>query len=190
LSSEPNRLQVFFTVLLGDRMSRPYKRYVDSFGLAGNEMVLDYGSGWGRIARHIAERLSQGNGHLTCVDVSKVWMETIQKRLKKYPNVGYKLGDIAALDIADGAYDIVVVHFVLHHVAKDEQQEKLAILARKLKPRGRLFIREFTRADHGTPPAEIRALMSAAGLYERESRMTRSLIMGEVFDGVFEKAPA
>jgi ubiquinone/menaquinone biosynthesis C-methylase UbiE len=82
------------------------------------------------------------------------------------------------------------VHFVLHHVPKDEQQEKLAILARKLKPRGRLFIREFTRADHGTPPAEIRALMSAAGLYERESRMTRSLIMGEVFDGVFDKASA
>jgi ubiquinone/menaquinone biosynthesis C-methylase UbiE len=104
--------------------------------------------------------------------------------------VDYKLGDIAALDIADAAYDIVVVHFVLHHVPKDEQQEKLAILARKLKPHGRLFVREFTRADHGTPLAEVRALMSAAGLYERESRMTRSLIMGEVFDGVFEKAPA
>ena len=113
-------------------------------------------------------------------------METIQKRLKKYPNVDYKLGDIAALDIADSAYDIVVVHFVLHHVAKDEQQEKVAILARKLKSHGRLFIREFTRAEHGTPPAEIRAMMSAAGLRERESRMTKSLIMGEVFDGVFE----
>jgi ubiquinone/menaquinone biosynthesis C-methylase UbiE len=187
LSTEPNRLQVFFTVLLGDRLSRPYKRYVNSFGLAGNEMVLDYGSGWGRISQHIAQRLSQGNGHLTCVDVSKVWIETIQKRLKKYPNVDYKLGDIAALDIADSAYDIVVVHYVLHHVPTHEQQEKVAILARKLKPHGRLFIREFTRAQHGTAPAKIRALMSAAGLHERESRMTRLLIMGEVFDGVFDK---
>jgi ubiquinone/menaquinone biosynthesis C-methylase UbiE len=114
-------------------------------------------------------------------------METIQKRLKKYPNVDYKLGDIAALDIADSAYDIVVVHYVLHHVPTHEQQEKVAILARKLKPHGRLFIREFTRAQHGTAPAKIRALMSAAGLHERESRMTRLLIMGEVFDGVFDK---
>jgi ubiquinone/menaquinone biosynthesis C-methylase UbiE len=168
-------------------MSRPSKRYVDSFGLAGNEMVLDYGSGWGRISRHIAERLSQGNGHLTCFDVSKVWMETIQKRLKKYPNVDYKLGDIAALDIPDSAYDIVVVHNVLHHVAKDEQQEKVAMLAQKLKHHGRLFIHDFTREEHGTPPAEIRALVSAARLHESESRMTRSLIMGEVFDGVFDK---
>jgi ubiquinone/menaquinone biosynthesis C-methylase UbiE len=186
LSGEPNRLQVFFAVQLGARISRPYKRYVDSFGLVGNEMVLDYGSGWGRISQHIVERLSQG-GHLTCVDVSKVWIEALQKRLEEYSNVDYKLGDIVALDIADSAYDIVVVHNVLHHVAKDEQQEKVAILARKLKPHGRLFIREFTRAEHGTPTAEIRALMSAAGLHERESRMTRSVIMGEVFDGVFDK---
>ena len=108
-------------------------------------MVLDYGSGWGWISQHIVERLSQG-GHLTCVDVSKVWMGALQKRLNRYPNVDYKLGDIAALDIADSAYDVVVVHNVLHHVAKDEQQEKVAILARKLKPQGRLFIREFTRS--------------------------------------------
>ena len=88
---------------------------------------------------------------MTCVDVSKVWMETIKKRLKKYHNVDYKLGDIVALDIADSAYDIVVVHNVLLHVAKDEQQEKVAVLTRKLKPDGRLFIREFTRAEHDTP---------------------------------------
>ena len=88
-------------------MARPYRRYVDSFDLTGNEVVLDYGSVSGRISRHIAERLLSGKGHLTCIDVSNVWIETIQKRLKKYPNVDYKPSDIAALDIADNAYDIV-----------------------------------------------------------------------------------
>ncbi|MGZ4861867.1 MAG: class I SAM-dependent methyltransferase [Halobacteriota archaeon] len=188
MSNEPTRLQVFFTVLLG-YLARPYKRYVDSFDLTGNEMVLDYGSGSGRISRHIAERLLSGKGHLTCIDVSKVWIETIQKRLKKYTNVDYKLGDIAALDIADNTYDTVVVHFVLHHVEEDQRQQKVDILARKLRPHGRLFIREPTREQHGTPAVEIRALMSTAGLHERESRMSRSLIMGEVFDGVFDKPP-
>ena len=170
-------------------MARPYRRYVDSFDLTGNEVVLDYGSVSGRISRHIAERLLSGKGHLTCIDVSNVWIETIQKRLKKYPNVDYKLGDIAALDIADNAYDIVVVLFVLHHVKEDQRQEKVDILARKLRPHGRLFIRKPTREQHGTPALEIRALMSTAGLHERESRMSRSLIMGEVFDGVFDKTP-
>jgi ubiquinone/menaquinone biosynthesis C-methylase UbiE len=181
---------VLVTVLLGYGMTRPYKRYVDSFSLVGNEVMLDYGSGWGRISRYIAERLLPGKGQLTCVDVSRVWMETIQKRLRKYPNVDYKLGDIATLDIADNAYDIVVVHFVLHHVDKDQRQARVDILARKLKPHGRLFLREPTREQHGTPVVEIRDLMSTAGLHEHESRMSKSLLMGEVFDGVFDKPPA
>jgi ubiquinone/menaquinone biosynthesis C-methylase UbiE len=179
-------LHIFFTVLLGYSVTRPYKRYVDSFDLNGDEAVLDYGSGSGRISRHIAERLKQGKGHLTCVDVSQRWMETVQKRLRKYHNVDYKLGDIATLEIADNAYDIVVVHFVLHHIEDNEQQEKMDILTRKLKPHGRLFIREPTRVGHGTLPARIRALMSAAGLHERESRTTRSLT-GDAFDAAFEK---
>ena len=43
----------------------------------------------------------------------------MQKGLKKYPNVNYKLGDIAALKITASACDFVVVHFVLHHVEND-----------------------------------------------------------------------
>ena len=81
------------------------------------------------------------------------------------------------------------MHFVLHHVEEDQRQEKVDILARKLRPHGRLFIRKPTREQHGTPALEIRALMFTAGLHERESRMSRSLIMGEVFDGVFDKTP-
>ncbi len=114
-------------------------------------------------------------------------MDTIRKRLKKYPNVDFKLGDIASLAINDNAYDAVVVHFVLHHIDKRERQEKVRVISRKLKAGGRLFIREPTREGHGTSVNEIRQLMSAAGLHERDSRMTRSLVMGRVYEGVFEK---
>ena len=48
---------------LGIRRSGSYKRYVESFDLAGNEVVLDYGSGSGRISRHKVERLLSGKGH-------------------------------------------------------------------------------------------------------------------------------
>ena len=57
---EPSSVKVFTTVL-GDYVnSRFYKRYVESFGLTGSEWVLDYGSGSGRITRHIAARLAPG----------------------------------------------------------------------------------------------------------------------------------
>ena len=149
--------------------------------------MLDYGSGSGRLSRHIADRLSHGTGHLTCVDVSAVWMATVRKRLKKYPNVDFKLGDISSLAIDDNTFDVVVVHFVLHHVDERDRQEKLDVLARKLKSGGRLFIREPTRGGHGIPADTIRRLMTDAGLHERGARMMRSLVMGRVFDAVFEK---
>jgi ubiquinone/menaquinone biosynthesis C-methylase UbiE len=98
--------------------------------------VLDYGSGSGRITRHIAQRLAPESGHLTCVDVSTVWMDVVKKRLKQFPNVDFKLGDIASLDIPDDAYDVVVVHFVLHHVDADVRQKNVSILSQKLKKGG------------------------------------------------------
>jgi len=147
--TEPSSLKVFTTVLGGYVNSGSYKRYVEGFGLTGNEWVLDYGSGSGRITRHIAGRLALGGGHLTCVDISTVWMDVVKKRLKRYANVDFKLGDIASLDIPDDAYDVVVVHFVLHHV--DARQEYVNILSRKLKKSGRLFIRDPVRKEHDPP---------------------------------------
>lgn len=185
-SNEPSSVQVFITVLLGYILTHSYKRYVDSFGLMGNERVLDYGSGSGRISQHIAQRLLQDHGHLTCVDVSRVWMDTIRKRLQKYPNVDFRLGDIDALDLPDASYDIGVMHFVLHHIDSSVRQEKADALSRKLKAGGRLFVREPTRMEHGTPLDEIRQVLIAAGLHERESKMERSLVMGRVYNGVFE----
>lgn len=184
---DPHPLHVYLTALFGYTILSPvYKRYVDRLGLTGGEWVLDYGSGSGRIARHVAQRLLTRGGHLTCVDVSPVWTNTARKRLKKYPNVDFKLGGIAALDIEDGAYDAVVIHFVLHHVDKNVRVDNVTILSHKLKAGGRLFISEPTREQHGVSTGEIRRVMTAAGLRERGSRFTMSL-MGKVFEGVFEK---
>jgi ubiquinone/menaquinone biosynthesis C-methylase UbiE len=185
--TEPSSLKVLSTVLGGYVHSRSYKRYVESFGLTGDEWVLDYGSGSGRIARHIAARLAPESGHLTCVDVSTSWMDVVKKRLKQYPNVDFKLGDIASLGIPDDAYDVVVVHFVLHHVEADVRQKNVSILSQKLKKGGRLFIRDPIREGHGTPVHEIRGLMSNAGLHERSFHMEKSLHMGVRYNGAFVK---
>lgn len=184
---EPSAVDVFVTSVLGYATARRYRSYVNSFGLRGSEWVLDYGSGSGRISRHIAQRLLLGDGHLTCVDVSTVWMNKVRKQLKKYPNVDFKLGDITSLAIDDNAYDVVVVHFVLHHVDERERNEKVRALTEKLRAGGRLFIREPIREGHGTPVDQIQELMKNAGLRECSSRLSRSLVMGPVYEGVFER---
>ncbi len=185
--TEPSSLKVLSTVLGGYVHSRSYNRYVDSFGLTGSEWVLDYGSGSGRITRHIAERLAPESGHLTCVDVSTVWMGVVKKRLKQYRNVDCKRGDIASLNLPDDAYDVVVVHFVLHHVDVDARQKNVGILSRKLKKGGKLFIRDPIREGHGTPVHEIRQLMSNAGLHERTYQLEKSFHMGPRYNGAFVK---
>lgn len=121
--------------------------------------------GRGQAGSHgLAEHFLQGDGHLTCIDVSAVWMDTVRRRLKRCPYVDFQLGDISSLAIGDDAYDVVVAHFVLHHVDELEREEKAGVLARKLKTGGRLYIREPTREAHGTPKDEIRRLMAQAGL--------------------------
>ncbi len=147
---EPSRVNVLLTTVFGRLNLRPYRRYVDSFGLTGNEWALDYGSGSGRLSEPIAERLSRGTGHLTCVDIPTLWIHTMRARLEGYANVDFKLGDIASSDIPEGAYDVVVAHFVLHHIDKRVQQEKVDALVRKLKNGGRLYVKEPIRAAHGT----------------------------------------
>lgn len=48
------------------------------------------------------------------------------------PQLDFKLGDIASLDITNDAYDVAVVHFVLRHVGPNVLQTNVNVLSRKL----------------------------------------------------------
>jgi len=110
---EPSPAEIFAVSLLVRTILSPYyARCVRSLGLEGCERVLDFGSGPGAAALHIAGRLAKGGGRLTCVDVSQAWLRAAQRTTERYSNVEYKLGDVAALDIEDDVYDVVFIHFV------------------------------------------------------------------------------
>ena len=181
MSYEPSSFEVFLTVTLGNLFGGVYKDYVDRLGLKGNERVLDFGSGSGNPARFIAPLLKDG-GRLTCVDVSRVWMDVARKRLRRYSNVEFKLGDIAALDLPDAGYDIVFVHLVLHDIAAADRPRIVQHLARKLERNGRLFVREPLRI---IAPDEIRHVMRQSGLEEIASSITNVKTQGNMYEGVF-----
>ncbi len=180
----PSSLFVLEDVLKG-LLGSPllYGPYMKTFGLKGDERVLDFGCGGGAGSACLARLLSR-NGHLSCVDVSAYWIERARKRLKKYPNVECRAGDIRELDIADSSFDVVSVFHVIHDIAPAQRQGTVDVLSRKLKAGGRLFIREPIKTSHGMPADEIRALMSSAGLKEAEHRQTKS-----EYSGRFEKTP-
>ena len=181
---EPSSLEVFITVAMGRLIGFFYKDYVDRLGLEGNERVLDFGSGSGNPARYLAPKLLRGGGRLTCVDISRVWMRVAQKRLKKYPNVEFKPGEISTLDIPDASHDVVFIHFVLHDIDAHERPDIVKHLARILVDGGKVFVREplrFITQD------EVRQLMQQNGLAETSSRLTEIWTQGTVYEGVFRK---
>jgi ubiquinone/menaquinone biosynthesis C-methylase UbiE len=186
---EPSRLDVRLTLLLGRPILGPYyARRVRDLELAGSERVLDFGSGPGFAARHLARTLSQGGGTLTCVDLSQRWLEAAQRVLQGYANVEFRLGDIWTLDLEARTYDLVFIHFVLHDVDGPDRPRALHHLARILKAGGQVILREPTGKDHGIAPQEIHRLMTEAGLRETYLKTSKLLLLQSVCDAIYLKA--
>jgi SAM-dependent methyltransferase len=163
----------------------PY--YVCTLGLTGDERVLEFGSGGGCLTRALAGTLRQG-GSLTCVEISPYWIAKAQARLKHFPNIEFREGDIRKMALPAGHYDAVLIHFALHDVDPPERVDVLSALATALRPEGTLFIREPSTPGHGISPDEIRILMRDTGLRELHAGCTRSWPGRPVCDGVFRKS--
>ncbi len=185
--NDPSRFEIISHLWLSKTFLRPfYRSYVRSMNLSGDEMVLDFGSGSASLAVHIAEKLSRG-GRVTCLDISEKWLDSARKRLKSRRNADFLLGDITAMDIPDGSYDIVVIHFVLHDIPGELRSGILQKIARILKNGGKLYIREPVRESHGMPAIEIKRLMSGASLKEVKGEFQKKFYTGPMFSAVYTK---
>jgi ubiquinone/menaquinone biosynthesis C-methylase UbiE len=154
-----------------------YTPYCRTFGLEGNENVLDFGCGGGIGSQCLVKLLK--DGHLTCVDISHYWIEKAKMRLNKYNNIECKAGDIRELDIPDSSFDIISTIHVIHDINPEERQGTINALSRKLKVGGLLFIKERIEKSHGMPVEEIRVSFSNAGLKEIDHKETKVEYLGK-----------
>lgn len=181
---EPPLMEIKITLALGLSLLSPYYRgFVKSLNLRGGERVLDFGSGAGICSRHIAASLQHG-GHLDCVDVSRGWMAVIRRTLRRYKNVSYHLGRITQLDLPESAFDLVVIHFVLHDIPEPERSTVIIALTSKLKPAGRLVLRE--PQGEGLALEELVRLTTAAGL-NPVALDAHKIAIGAVYDAAFAR---
>ena len=185
---EPGRAEALAARLFTNLLLSPlYRRYVDEMGLRGDERVLDYGSGSGAAARHLARRVRAGGGHLVCMDVSARWQAVIRKVLRDFPDVEFRLGDVRAMGLPAASFDVVLVHWMLHDIPPWDRPSIVAELARLLRPGGRLFSREPTGAKHGMPAEQAREVYAAAGLTESLAAEGKAPVMGEYYRAVWTK---
>ncbi|RPJ63914.1 MAG: class I SAM-dependent methyltransferase [Dehalococcoidia bacterium] len=157
-----------------------YNAYFKTFGLKGDEKMLDFGCGGGAGSRCLANLLNEV-GHLTCIDTSFYWISRAKKRLQKFTNVKCLNGDIRELNIPDFSFDIVTIIHVIHDISPIERADVTKVLGHKIKAGGRLFIRERIAKSHGIPVSELRTLLHKAGLKEIEYTENKSEYIGKYY---------
>jgi SAM-dependent methyltransferase len=132
--------------------------------------VLDVASGDGVLAELLAPRARR----VTCLDISERVVEAGRKRLKRFDNVTFEVGDMHALPVADAAFDTVLLMHALTYT--EEPAAVFAEAARALRPGGKLLavtlrkhshakaVEPFNHLNLGFSRAELEALASSAGL--------------------------
>ena len=132
--------------------------------------VLDIASGDGVLA----ELLSPHSRRYVCIDTSTRVVAAAGERLRRFPNVEVREGDMHALPFKDGSFDLVVLMHALTYSAKPAQA--VAEAARVLRRGGRLLLSSLGKHEHksvvdayghvnlGFSEKELRKFAEKAGL--------------------------
>jgi len=132
-------------------LARPlYRRVladVTATAPAPGSVVLDVGTGPGRLARQIAS--SCPTVTVEGVDLSQEMTTSAisTTRLEGLENVRFQVADVTSLPFADGSVNLVVSTISLHHW--DDPDAGLSEIARVLAPAGRAWIYDFRAALRG-----------------------------------------
>ena len=132
--------------------------------------VLDIASGDGVLA----ELLSPHANRYVCIDTSARVVAAAGERLRRFPNVEVREGDMHALPFKDASFDLVVLMHALTYSTKPAQA--VAEAARVLRRGGRLLLSSLARHEHrsvveayghvnlGFSEKELRKFAEKAGL--------------------------
>lgn len=147
-----------------------------ALGAAPVKLLVDLGTGTGRMLEVLADRFERGLG----LDVNQSMLDYARSRLKSagLARAEVRHGDIYNVALPDGVADAVVIHQVLHYLS--EPAHALREAARILAPGGRLLIVDFApheveelRERHaherlGFEPDQVTGWLAEAGLSEIE----------------------
>jgi len=95
--------------------------------------VLELGGGSGAMAEETIRR--HPDCQLTVTDLDPVMVASAQRRFANEPRVTARQADATDLPFAEGSFDVVVSHLMLHHVI--EWRRALDEVSRVLRPGGR-----------------------------------------------------
>jgi len=140
------------------------------FARAGaGQTVGDVGCETGFMAALLAPHVAK----VVCVDIDPAMLELARQRIHS-ANVEYVVGDICALDLPDGAFELTLASEVLEHVPQIETA--LAELARVTRTGGFLVV----SLPNGRLILRLKALLRALGLTRLLGALRPDLAIGHV----------
>lgn len=149
----PDRNVMTWDAQMADRLEGPDRErdmsadaVADLLDLTGNETVLDYGAGTGRLTVAVARRLGP-QGRVVAIENNREMFERLSSRLADTPNAQPLLIEGGPVPIPGAQADRILAVDVLHHVRADTLREMRRLLA----PDGLLLLIDW---DPAAPPRE------------------------------------
>jgi ubiquinone/menaquinone biosynthesis C-methylase UbiE len=109
---------------------------LDRAAPAAGTRAIDVGAGTGLLTLPLAQRAKK----VWALDISEAMTEALRTRAEaeNLENVEAVVGSATQLPLEDGAVDLVVSNYCLHHLATADKREALSECFRVLEPGGRL----------------------------------------------------
>jgi ubiquinone/menaquinone biosynthesis C-methylase UbiE len=105
---------------------------------------------YGDLTNRLRSRLAP-DGSLDVVDVLRVQLDNLARKLPGDPRVGLIQADSTTLELPSESYDRALLFFLLHEQPEDVRRRTLAEALRILKPGGRLVIVDYHRPRRANP---------------------------------------
>ena len=167
-------------------------RSIQLMNLKKTDVVADIGAGSGYFTFRMARLVPQGK--VLAVDIQQEMLDLLQKRAValKLPNVEMLLGTVTDPKLPPNAVDAVLMVDAYHEF--DHPQEMMTVIARSLKPGGRVYLVEYRAEDpdvrikphHKMTEAQARLEMAAVGLEFVENKKD----LPQQHFLIFQKPPA
>ena len=142
--------QWLVNLILWGNFGRLRDAALDALGSRLDGRTLQIACVYGDLTERLRRRLTTG-GSLDVVDVLRVQLDNLSRKLPGDPRVGLLHGDSSALDIPSESYDRALLFFLLHEQPERVRRRTLAEALRILRGGGELVVVDYHRPRPGHP---------------------------------------